>query len=390
LPRITAEKADELGRHKLQRGDILFARRGVQATGQVAYVGDPEEGFLCGTGAIRLRVRREDKAVSPEFLSHVLANPTSIAWFKFHAIGATMPNLNEDIIKAFPILLPPISEQREIAHILGTLDDKIELNRRMNETLEAMARALFKSWFVAFDPVRAKAEGRDPGLPQHLADLFPDSFEDSESGEIPNWWKAARVGDLLTLNRSPINPGASPDEVFDHYSIPAFDEGRRPKVECGASIKSSKFVVPAGAVLLSKLNPRFPRVWMPSPTSHRRAICSTEFLVAVPQSRVSRELLYCLFSNFDFSGRVETLVTGTSSSHQRVKPESLLAIHAVAPTDAVTDAFTSTVAPWFQRWALALDESSTLGELRDTLLPKLISGELRVKDAERIAVEAGA
>ena len=88
-----------------------------------------------------------------------------------------------------------IDEQRAIAHILGTLDDKIELNRRMNETLEAMARALFKSWFVDFDPVRAKAEGRDPGLPKPIADLFPDRFEDSELGEIPEGWEVKTFGD---------------------------------------------------------------------------------------------------------------------------------------------------------------------------------------------------
>jgi type I restriction enzyme S subunit len=95
-----------------------------------------------------------------------------------------------------PVAVPPLREQCAIAHILGTLDDKIELNRRMNETLEAMARALFKSWFVDFDPVRAKAEGRDPGLPKPLADLFPDSFEDSELGDIPKRWTVWRVADI--------------------------------------------------------------------------------------------------------------------------------------------------------------------------------------------------
>ena len=99
---------------------------------------------------------------------------------------------------AFAFAIPPLPEQRAIAHILGTLDDKIELNRRMNETLEAMARALFKSWFVDFDPVRAKAEGRDPGLPQPIADLFPDRFEDSELGEIPAGWKdQGRLADIV-------------------------------------------------------------------------------------------------------------------------------------------------------------------------------------------------
>jgi type I restriction enzyme S subunit len=97
------------------------------------------------------------------------------------------------------ITLPPLHEQRAIAHILGTLDDKIELNRRMNETLEAMARALFKSWFVDFDPVRAKAEGRDPGLPKPLADLFPARFVDSELGEIPEGWEVKPIGDLAEV-----------------------------------------------------------------------------------------------------------------------------------------------------------------------------------------------
>jgi type I restriction enzyme, S subunit len=145
LPKISFNKAEELRRHWLEPGDILFARRGVQATGHIGYVREFETGFVCGTGAIRLRIR-QNSGISPEYVSHILANPVSVAWFKYHAIGATMPNLNEGIIRSFPINLPPIGEQRAIAQILGALDDKIELNRRMNETLEAMARALFKSW----------------------------------------------------------------------------------------------------------------------------------------------------------------------------------------------------------------------------------------------------
>jgi type I restriction enzyme S subunit len=127
-----------------------------------------------------------------------------VEWFKFHAIGATMPNLNEGIIRSFPFQIPPLHEQHAIAHILGTLDDKIELNRRMNETLEAMAQALFKSWFVDFDPVRAKAEGRDSGLPKHIANLFPDSFEDSELGEIPKGWEVKTLGEMLCQSLAPM------------------------------------------------------------------------------------------------------------------------------------------------------------------------------------------
>lgn len=142
LPKISWAKARDLARHRLQPGDILFARRGVQATGHIGCIREAEDGFICGTGAIRLRVNRDRSEVESDFLSHVLANPASVDWFKFHAIGATMPNLNEGIIRSFPLKVPPLPEQRAIAHILGTLDDKIELNRRMGETLEAMARGL--------------------------------------------------------------------------------------------------------------------------------------------------------------------------------------------------------------------------------------------------------
>src|SRR5205807_8474329 len=116
-----------------------------------------------------------------------------------HAIETGVPHTNLSILRKVPLRIPTLLKQRAIARVLGTLDDKIELNRRMNETLETMARAIFKSWFVDFDPVRAKAEGRDPGLPKHVADLFPDRFEESELGEIPAGWKAKKLGDLLSV-----------------------------------------------------------------------------------------------------------------------------------------------------------------------------------------------
>jgi type I restriction enzyme S subunit len=275
------------------------------------------------------------------------------------------------------IPLPTLDEQRAIAHILGTLDDKIELNRRMNETLEAMARALFKSWFVDFDPVRAKAEGRDPGLPKQIADLFPDSFEDSELGEIPKGWRVGKVEEFATLSRDSINPGEFSDEVFDHFSIPAFDEGWRPKTALGAEIKSNKFIVPSNAVLVSKLNPRIPRVWLPVVRDNHRAVCSTEFLVTVPRPGISREFLFSFLSSDIFAGVFETLVTGTSGSHQRVKPDGLLAMDAVIPGEPVIRQFTNVVRPLVTRVNHARDKSDTLASLRNTLLPNLISGELR-------------
>ena len=162
------------------------------------------------------------------------------------------------MIESLEIPLPPLPEQRAIAHVLGTLDDKIELNRRMNETLEEMARALFKSWFVDFDPVRAKLEGRWrrneslPGLPADLYDLSPDRLVDSELEEIPEGWEVGKFSELVAQLRDNENPLASPDTVFSHFSIPAYDEGQSPKREMGASIKSAKSRVPEGAIRKSR------------------------------------------------------------------------------------------------------------------------------------------
>src|SRR6266850_1826166 len=138
-------------------------------------------------------------ALDYRFLKYVLLAERS-AFLRF-ASGTTHQTIYFPEVKAFHVCLPPINEQREIAHVLGALDDKIELNWRMNETLEAMARALFKSWFVDFDPVRAKAEGRDPGLPKPLADLFPARLVDSALGEIPEGWEVGILGDVAEHTR---------------------------------------------------------------------------------------------------------------------------------------------------------------------------------------------
>lgn len=294
---------------------------------------------------------------------------------------------NKDGLSVITLPIPPLEEQHAIAHILGTLDDKIELNRRMNETLEAIARALFKSWFVDFDPVHAKAEGCDPGLPKHLADLFPDSFEDSELGEIPKGWKVGRFGDVVEQLRDQENPLSSPDALFHHYSLPAFDDGRAPKLEYGESIKSLKSRVPAGTILLSKLNPEIERVWMVDVRPDERAVCSTEFLVLRARPPFGRNYAYCLARSPIFRQQIEGLVTGTSKSHQRAQVDSILNIEVVIPSSPLVDVFEQSVAGLLERTFVCRNEARTLAAQRDTLLPELISGELRVKVNENSAME---
>jgi type I restriction enzyme S subunit len=241
---------------------------------------------------------------------------------------------------------------------------------------------------VDFDPVRAKAEGREPeGMDADTAALFPCEFCSSEQGPIPLGWHFRQAGDLIMQSRESINPQRHPDELFTHYSLPAFDEGRRPKLEYGREIKSNKTVISAGCILLSKLNPHIPRVWLPGRTIQENAVCSTEFMVFQPATGFSVEYLYCQFVEPGFAQRFGGLTTGTSNSHQRVKPVYLLEEKLIEPTRAVVEVFTSLTHPLFEKINANIEAQQTLAELRDTLLPRLISGKLRVPEAEKL-VEA--
>lgn len=296
--------------------------------------------------------------------------------------GSTQPKLTQANLNRIPVLTPPLNEQLLIAAVLGSLDDKIELNRRMNETLEAMARALFRSWFVDFDPVRAKSEGRPTGLPADLDTLFPSEFEDSALGEIPKGWRAGTVSDVAGMGRQQVNPGDAPDEVFAHFSIPAFDAGRNPILEVGFSIKSNKLVVTPGSILVSKLNPHIPRVWLTDVNPAYRAVGSTEFFVLQAKAPHSSAFLYSLMSSPEFAVDLQTLVTGTSNSHQRVQPEAFMSYSLVVPSDETATAFESLVKPLLDQVLANRKEMAQLAKTRDELLPRLLSGEIEVAEAE--------
>ena len=296
--------------------------------------------------------------------------------------GSVQAKLSQANLNKIPIPYPAHDADRHaIVHILGTLDDKIELNRRMTETLETMVQALFKSWFVDFDPVHAKAEGRDTGLPKHIADLFPDSFEDSELGEIPKGWEMDTFADVVEQLRKFENPGKSPDVVFRLFSIPAYDKRKWPTDEAGENIKSVKSRVPTGAVLLSKLNPEIDRVWLVYVQPGDRAICSTEFLVLVPRPPHGRSYVYCLARSHSFRQELVGLVTGTSKSHQRAQVSATLGLVVVKPPEPILRQFEKAAEPLLAQTLEYHRKSSTLAVLRDTLLPKLMSGEIRASKA---------
>jgi type I restriction enzyme S subunit len=290
--------------------------------------------------------------------------------------------------RTLSVTIPPRPIQRWVGALNDSVDQRLQLLRQTNTSLETIAQALFKSWFVDFDPVHAKAEGREPdGMDVATAALFPDSFEDSPLGPIPQRWRAGTFGDLAILAKGSINPLHAPDTVFEHYSLPAFDVGGWPVFELGACIMSNKTRVPQGAVLQSKLNPRIPRVWLLGYVGDW-AVCSTEFLPWIPRSHASSSLLYCLLQSAGFAAAVLTLVTGTSNSHQRVKPDQVAALPTVVPDGALVAAFDRTVKPLLDQTLANRQRMQTLTQLRDTLLPRLISGKLRLPEAQTLIAEA--
>jgi type I restriction enzyme S subunit len=306
-----------------------------------------------------------------------------------------MPNLNTSILAACPFLIPPKNEQRAIAHILGTLDDKIELNRRMNETLEVMAQALFKSWFVDFDPVRANAEGRHPGLPQPFADLFPERFEGSELGEIPRGWCVASLEQLFRDNEECVLTGPFGSNLHAHDyredgvplilvkhvvdgqiledGLPRVGDHKLPDLE--------RYRLRLGDIVFTRVGAVGRSAYV-----HTRCVgwlISGQMLrVRVPDwSTLHPRYLAQLFLEKAFTDMVEGHALGTT--RPSLNTGLLRAFRFIAPSGDLMQLFAKKVAVFDALVQTNRDESRTLTALRDTLLPKLISGELQVTDAER-------
>jgi len=281
-------------------------------------------------------------------------------------------------------------EQRAIAHILGTLDDKIELNRRINETLEAMARAIFKSWFVDFEPVRAKMEGRWrrgqslPGLPAHLYDLFPGSFQDSPLGKIPMGWKVGTLGEIAENPRRGTQPGeVSADTPYiglEHMpkkSIALSDWGHADQVA------SNKFAFNQGEILFGKLRPYFHKVGV----AVKDGVCSTDILVIRPRSEEWYGLVVGRVSGEDFISYADAVSTGTKMP--RTNWSDVARFVLAIPDPRTADAYNQFTIKVLATIRQNILQSRTLTAVRDALLPKLTSGVLRVKDAERFLKERG-
>jgi len=386
LPRINEAKAHELRRHRLEAGDILFARRGAQATGRVALVRPSEEGFLCGTGAIRLRLGSE---VCSDYVSHVLSSPATHAWLRTHAIGATMPNLNKAVIRSVPLSLPPMAEQMAIASFLTSFDDKLELNRRMNGTLESIARATFKSWFVDFDPVSKKMEGKtggELGLPPDLAGLFPDSLEDSLLGPVPKGWPVVPLSSMIDVNPKYRLPRGSDAPYVEMSGLPT-DGARVLKSRTRSIASGSRFR--NGDVLVARITPCLENgktALVDFLEPDQTAWGSTEFLVLHANAPASVEFAYCLGRSAAFRDYAVGSMNG-SSGRQRAPAVAIARFPTVCPPAKLLECFAQVVGSFVRLMAANDRGRELLSALRSVLLPELISGD-RDLDAAQSALSA--
>lgn len=340
--RVSPEVERSYERTRLRGGEVLLSLVG--SVGEVAVV--PEQ--LSGWNVARaVAVLRPIDRRLAKWLALCLQAPLAQRQMHMWKTTTVQATLNLRDVRNLPIVFPPDAEREAIAEVFGALDDKIETNRHVVERCNALAQVLLR-------PL-------EPSTP---------------------------MSTIAEVSRHMVSPSAFLDEPeIDHFSLPAFDNGQIPAIEPGNSIKSGKFVLEHPAVLVSKLNPHIPRVWMAVPSADRLALTSTEFVNLVPKSDCPVEVLWALCSEPSFCSQLLEMVKGTTGSHQRVAPEDVLGIQVADPGE-LSDPARETVIATVRQTGTFRRESTALATIRDSLLPKLLSGEIRVRDAEDLVSEA--
>lgn len=316
------------------------------------------------------------QGVCGRFIYYAITNQRE--YFERVAVGSTVKSLRLNMFRDFPLLLPPLGEQKEIANILGALDDKIEISRKVNATLETIAQALFQSWFVDFDPVHAKSKGRNPGLPPHIAALFPSQFEDSSLGPIPKGWEISSLSDICSLN--PLR------SLRQGEIAPYLDMKNMPTIgPCPNEVVNRKFTSGSrfenGDTLLARITPCLENgktAYVQHLADHQVGWGSTEFIVLRPHSPIPPVFAYYLARSDSFRSFAIQRMTG-SSGRQRVDSSSLSGFNLAIPPDEIFIEFGKLLSPAMAHAHANAQNSRHLSQIRDSLLPKLLSGELHTK-----------
>ncbi len=360
LSSVGASSDTQSTKKRFRTGDILFGT----LRPYFRKVVRPRFDGVCSTD---ITVLRPKDPLDGSFVLYFIANPAFIEYATATSSGTRMPRAKWSLLAHVDWAIPAAVARRKIGAILSAYDDLIKNNRRRIQILEEMARLLYREWFVHFrfpghEGVRLVAGG--------------------PLGPIPEGWEVVPFGDIAHLLRNGIKPAEFEAEVFEHFSFAAFDNGALPVLETGESIRSSKYMIHEDCVLLAKLNPRIPRVWLAFTDSRLRSITSTEFLVLVPKAPLNRYFLFSVCRLDEFLRKFSGLALGTSTSHQRVKPDDLLSMSVARPKTELICQFGEVAGPMLNLAAMLRRGSAKLSAARDLLLPKLISGEIDVADLD--------
>ena len=365
---ITLEHAQNLGNANVVRGDIVLTHRGT--IGQVAFipVNSRFDRYVVSQSQFYLRCDRSQ--VLPEFVVAYFHSPEGQHQLLANTSQVGVPSIARPVsyLRTLEIPVPPLPEQRAIAHILGTLDDKIELNRRMNQTLEEMARATFQDWFVDFGLVRAKLEGRQPYLPPDLWSLFPDRLVDSELGQIPEGWGVKTLGDVIEIHdniRVPLNNRQRTEQkgTYRYYGaagIMDFVDGFLFDGIYVLTGEDGSVAEPSGCPVTQYVWGQF---WV---NNHAHVLKGN--------GGISDEHLYLLLREQDITAFI------TGAVQPKLSQKNLKSIPVAVPPLHTCVGFDALIQPMFAAIRQKTDESQTLSSHRDTLLPKLVSGELRASE----------
>jgi type I restriction enzyme S subunit len=381
IARISNEDVERLQQHKLQIDDIVFSRRGDVTKN--ALVRSHEVGWLCGTGCLKVRLGKQSLA-NAKFISYCLRLPETKDWLIRHAVGATMPNLNTAILSAVPVTLPPLTAQKEIAAALGALDDRITLLREANATLEAIAQALFKSWFVDFDPVRANMAGRAPeGMDEATAALFPDALEETELGVVPKGWAVQPLDEIANYLNGLALQKFPPTGVDDLpvIKIAQLRKGDTVGADKAARTIKPEYIIQNGDVLFSWSGSLEVDIWCGGEGA------LNQHLFKVTSQRYPKWFYYLWTKHHLEHFRQVAASKATTMGH--IQRSHLSAAKAFVPSPDVLSSADQLLSPILDNIIAGALQASALSELRDTLLPRLISGQLRLPDA-RAQLEAAA
>lgn len=341
---INEETHQKFKRSQLAENDILFSMAGIYL-GKNAIV--TKDILPANTNQALAILRLNQKEANPNYVSFYLSQQSMIDFVNNMSGQSAQPNVNFEEIKSIEIKLPPLPEQTAIASVLSSLDDKINLLHRQNATLEKMAETLFRQWFVE----EAKEE-----------------------------WEMGKLSDFAIHYKDSIQPQKNQATLYNHYSIPSFDNGKNPIKELGANIQSNKYKVPKFSILFSKLNPhKDKRLWLLQEEVEENSICSTEFQVILPKKKEYIFFLYGWMNLNENYNEIASGVGGTSGSHQRIDPNTIFEYQCPLIPDSVVQNFNIEIEPLYRKQKINKTQILTLTALRDTLLPKLMSGEVRVE-----------